>query len=162
MNIGKLLKEQGDFKLIYKINGFTYVVNEMKAMTGMCIPRLRNARGLTPNVIYEIAIVILPETGNPEQTFIDYVRDRRHLALHRLIKPIKSLERIIRDGQLSDWILSDMKSAINEYTLTRDDALALIDKGTDPFISRLKRLYRGKFDDLILTPLRDLPATRKW
>ncbi|WP_417615099.1 hypothetical protein [Parasphingorhabdus sp.] len=156
MKIEDLIRNANEFRHIVMIDGMIFVANEFNDLTAFCVPLLRK-RGGVFQVQYEIGLVVIPSVGDQERAFKNCVEGRRHLALPRTIGVENSLQSIVENGRISHWILSDITNMLRTYTLSKSEALAMIDARKDFFIEKLRRVYREKFDDRILNPLTDLP-----
>ncbi|OAO04494.1 hypothetical protein A8B75_07750 [Sphingomonadales bacterium EhC05] len=155
MKIEHLIGDANEFAYIHKSDGMVFVVKEFDDLTAFCVPLLRKRGGIF-QIQYERGLVVLPAVDDRERAFADCMAGRRYLALPRTIRVENTLQSIVENGQISDWMLSDMTGVMREYTLPRAEALALIETGEDRFVESLKRVYGKKFDDRILKALVDM------
>ena len=88
--------------------------------------------------------------------FQSNIKSENFVILPRVVPVDHSNDMMVEDGSLSEWVVNDMISTLDNYCLSKNNALDLIENGNDRFLRSLKNVYKNSFDELIVSSLRRL------
>ena len=156
--IRELVEKCGAFRHFHEVGDALYIFNEIRDLTGFCVPSLRTIGGVF-RVDYEYGMAVPMENPDRKTGLAQSLTERRSVILPRTIKPSHSLDMLLYGDGLSQWLTNDMVAMMQRFTLQREMALQFIQESDDRFLRDLKAVYREKFTDWITEPLiRSVPS----
>ena len=150
-----LVLECGRFHHIFIEDDLVFVAHEIGQLTGVCAPSVRAIMGTT-RVDYDLLLVVVSDLSDPIQNLKDTIAAYRFVGLPKVVSTSHSLDMLVNDERISDWLVSEMLSDMHRYTLGRESALELIKNDDDKFIQNLKSVFKDKFRQHIEEPLAKL------
>lgn len=150
-----LVQRAKRFRFIYEYGGSVFAVNEICDLTGFCVPLVRRRRGFYA-IDYELGIMVVNNEIDAEKKFRENIEKGRYVVLRRTIPAERSLEMVIGEEGISDWMLNDMNMAMSKYCLAKMEALSLLQSPHDEFVSEMKAVYGEEFEICIIKPLIEL------
>jgi hypothetical protein len=107
-------------------------------------------------VDYDLLLVVVSDLTDPLQSLKDSIAARKCLALPKTVAPAHSLDMLALEGRLSDWLVAEMESDLDRYTLAPRPALDLIRNGDDRFIWKVRQVFGQRLQQEIEEPLAQL------
>ena len=149
--------------LLYKTGKFPYIlVNKYVSatvkicdLTAFVSPSIRR-RSNECRFDYDVGLTIITNRVEGIKEFQSNIKSENFVILPRVVPVDHSNDMMVEDGSLSEWVVNDMISTLDNYCLSKNNALDLIENGNDRFLRSLKNVYKDSFDELIVSSLRRL------
>jgi hypothetical protein len=139
-----ILNNSGNFKFVFETDGLVFVANELKDLTSFISPSLRKNSG-SEFIDFDICLTVLCEKSL--ENLKDNIRNGKYLALPKIIPFSQSMEMLVLDGGLSDWLVKELDGDLLNYSKDSNRALELLNSLDDKFINKMKLVYGKKFDE---------------
>ncbi len=93
-----------------------------------------------------------------EQALAAAIAKREYPILPYRVPLSLALRTIIENGKVSDEVLDDIANHLDRYTMSKQDALNLIERGEDRRFKSYKGVFDERFDTWITDKLRSASA----
>jgi hypothetical protein len=145
-------QRSGRFQFIMEVDDLVYIAGPILNLTAYCSPRIKRMHGYQV-IDYDLGLTVLSDLSRSEQEFLNNIALGRCVSLHRSVPTRHSLDAIMRDGKVSEWLVEDILMNLTTYSMPARDAVEFIENAQDPQIEKYKRVYGDRFTEYILGPL---------
>lgn len=153
--IVKILQDSEEFFQIYEADGFVFAFKELCDLTAFFAPSIRKV-GPEYQIDYELGLAVVESKIDKADCFRRKIANHKYIILP-MILPFEAVNETITDGhRMKRWLADRLSKDLQGFCLPSREAIEVIGKGTNPFIEKLKRVYKAEFEELIGIPLRDL------
>lgn len=148
----KVFSSVQDAEFMCKARGYLFTFGPPSALTAFCVPNLEE-RQFGVRLNFEIGLTTLSPCTRSREGFRENILADRYVALPYTIPVSQSEQMIVSNGKLSRWAAEQMIDYTRNYSIGSEEALALIARSSDPIIEKFRRVFRAKFNDVIVEPL---------
>jgi hypothetical protein len=157
MGTQSILETIERFPITIEANQRIYWAVRVDDLTAVCTAHVSHRHG-APQFKPEIGVVPVLSDTQDERALSEAIAARGYPILPYFVPRPLVLKTIIENGKVSDEVLDDITDHLDRYTMSKQDALDLIERGEDRRFRSYKEVYRERFDNWVTDKLKSASA----